>query len=130
MTTSDVEETRPSRLAHAGGNGIYLRYRDLVDMGACEERELFKKVFGSRVLVTVTTAVAAAQTHTFNWFWIAYVTLSEDVYSAIRRRAAVLYGDDYCICSQCDPDRLKSRFIAQGFAEAFLAQGGMAGRKR
>lgn len=102
---------------------LYLRYRHLVALGACEEREAFQERFGSKVLVTVTTAVANAA-H-FNWWWIAEAGLTTDRYVNMRDRVRALFEADTCDCPTCDPDQARRKFVARCFAEALLDQGGL-----
>ena len=101
---------------------IYFRYRDLVRLRACSDRERFREVFGERVMVTVTTAVANAQW--FDWFWIAEMALTPTLNNEMRQRIRAAYGPEYCPCALCDPEGARGRFIAQAFVEAFLKQDG------
>lgn len=115
-------------------SAIYISYRHLVHMDACSDREDFAARFGYKpVLVTVTTAVANA--HRFNssrWSWLAQASLNADLFGELERRMHVAYRDQppACFCQECNADGAKQRFFARCWAEAFLEQGGMEGRRR
>lgn len=106
---------------------IFIKYRHLCILGACEQKERFKEIFGEQVLATVTTAVAHADK--FDWMWIGQSILNAANWKEMERRVRTKYGDSVCHCPMCDPDHVRSKFIAQAFAEAFLAQGGWEGRR-
>lgn len=108
---------------------VYFCYADLKRLDACEERFDFKRVFGTkRVLVTVTTAVA--HVNEFNWWWIAESALNGREYVKLRTNFQERFGNNHCWCAECDPHQQMRPFVAQGFVEGFISQGGMEGRKR
>ena len=100
---------------------VYLKYRDLVLVDACSQKEVFRDLFGEKVLATVTTAVAHA--NRFDWHWMANAFLiPEQLEKFCNGLAADKLPD--CGCTLCDPHQVRTPRIAALFAKCYLAQGG------